>query len=65
MSLQNRKQKNLSTLKIKEIGKNLLKLEKNFSKLGKYYDHDNIEYKGIRDAKFFLIYQSMKVIINQ
>ena len=39
-------------MKIKEIGKNL-KLEKNFSKLGKYHGHDNIEYKGIRDANFF------------
>ena len=37
--------------KIKQIEKNLLKLEKNFSKLKKYYDYDDIEYKGIRDVK--------------
>ena len=37
--------------KIKEIEKNLLKLEKNLSKLKKYYDYDDIEYKGIRDVK--------------
>ena len=28
-----------------------LKLEKNISKLKKYYDYDDIEYRGIRDAK--------------
>ena len=31
--------------------KNLLKLEKNLSKLKKYYDYDDIEYKEIRDVK--------------
>ena len=31
--------------------KNLLKLEKNLSKLKKYYDYDDIEYRGIRDVK--------------
>ena len=37
--------------KIKEIEKDLLKLEKNLSKLKKYYDYDDIEYRGIRDVK--------------
>ena len=31
--------------------KNILKLEKNLSKLKKYYDYDDIEYKEIRDVK--------------
>ena len=44
------KQKNLSTSKIKEIEENLLKLEKNLFKPKKYYDYDDIEYKGIRDV---------------
>ena len=39
--------------KIKEIEKNLLKLEKSLSKLKKYYYYyyDDIEYKGIRNIK--------------
>ena len=36
--------------KIKEIEKNLPKLEKRLSKLKKYYDYDDVEYKG-RDVK--------------
>ena len=40
--------KNLSASKIKEIEKNPLKLEKNLSKSEKYYDYDDVEYKGIR-----------------
>ena len=40
--------KNLSASKIKEIEKNPLKLEKNLSKSKKYYDYDDVEYKGIR-----------------
>ena len=36
---------------MKDIEKNLLKLEKNLSKLKKYYDYDDIEYKEIRDVK--------------
>ena len=44
-------EKNLSASKIKETEKNLLKLEKNISKSKKYYDYDDIEYKGIRDVK--------------
>ena len=41
---------NLFTLEIKEIEKNLLKLEKNLFKPKKYYD-DDIKYRGIRDVK--------------
>ena len=36
---------------MKDIEKNLLKLEKNLSKLKKYYDYNDIEYKEIRDVK--------------
>ena len=43
--------KNLSASKIKKIGKNLLKLEKNLSKSKKYYGYDDAEYKRIRDVK--------------
>ena len=41
--------KNLSYSKIKEIEENLLELEKKFSRLKKYRDYDDAEYKGIRD----------------
>ena len=34
--------------KIKEIRINLLELEESFSKLKRYYDYDDIQYKGIR-----------------
>ena len=34
--------------------KNFLKLEQRLSKLKKYYDYDDIEYRGIRDVKDFL-----------
>ena len=37
--------------KIEKIKKNLLELEENLSKPKKYYDYDDIEYKGIRDVK--------------
>ena len=56
-SLFNRKQKNLSTPEIPEIEKNLFELEKNLFKPKNYYDHDDIEYKGIRDVA--------KIMINQ
>ena len=36
--------------KIKEIEKNLLELEKSLSTLKKYYDYDDIEYRGIIDV---------------
>ena len=42
-------QKNLSAPEIKETEKNLLELEKSLSSLKKYYDYDDIEYRGIRD----------------
>ena len=51
--------------KIKQIENNLLKLENSFSKLKKYSDYDAIEYRGIKDVKIYLIYQLMKIIINQ
>ena len=41
--------KKISTPEIKEIEENL-ELEKNLSKLKRYYDRDNIEHKGMRDA---------------
>ena len=47
----NKKQKNLSISKTKEIAKNLLELERNLFKPKKYYDSDDIEYKGIRDIE--------------
>ena len=43
--------KNLSASKIKEIEKNLLKLQKNITKSKTYYDYDDTEYQGIRDVK--------------
>ena len=43
---------NLSAQKVKEI-ENLLELEKNLFELKKYYDYDDIEYKGIRDVQNF------------
>ena len=41
--------KNLSKPKIKKIEENLIELEESLLKLNKYYDHDDIEFKGIRD----------------
>ena len=43
--------KNLSKSKIKEIEQNLIELEEIIFKLNKYYDYDDFEYKGIRDAE--------------
>ena len=45
---------NFSKSRIRKIGKNLLKLEKNLSKSKKYHDYDYVEYKGIRDVKDLL-----------
>ena len=45
------KKENLSKSKIKEIEQNLIELEENLVKLNKYYDYDDIEYKGIGDVK--------------
>ena len=39
----------LSTQEIKENEENRIELENNLSRLKKYYDYDDIEYKGIRD----------------
>ena len=43
--------KNLSKSKIKEIEQNLIELEESLFKLSKYYDYDDIKYKGIRDVE--------------
>ena len=42
--------KNLSISKIKETEQNLIELEESLFKLNKYYDYDDTEYQGIRDA---------------
>ena len=44
-------EKSLFKSKITEIEKNLIELEKNVSKPKKYYDYNNIEYKGTRNVK--------------
>ena len=44
-------EKNLFESKIKEIEKNLTELEENLSKTKKYYDYDDIEYRGIRNVR--------------
>ena len=41
----------LSQSKIKEIEKDLIELEESDSKLSKYYNYNNIEYKRIRDIE--------------
>ena len=46
-----KKTKNLSKLKIKEIKENIIELAESLFKLSKYYDYDDIEYKGIRDVR--------------
>ena len=43
--------KNLSASKTKEIERNLLELEESLFKPRKYYDYDDIKYKGIRDVR--------------
>ena len=43
--------KNLFASKVKEIEGNLTELEENLFKTKKYYDYDDIEYKGIRNVK--------------
>ena len=42
--------KNLSKSKIKRIEENLLDSEKSLFKFKKYYDYDDIEYRGITDV---------------
>ena len=46
--------KNLSKSKIKRIEENLLDSEKSLFKFKKYYDYDDIEYKGISDVENLL-----------
>ena len=43
--------KNLSESRIKGTEKSIFELEESLSKLKKYYDYDDAEYKGIRDIK--------------
>ena len=47
-------ERNPSALRIKEIEKYLLELEKNLFKLKKYYDYDDTEYKRIRSIRNLL-----------
>ena len=49
--MKQKTKKNLFTPKITEIEKNIIELEKNLFELKKYYDYDNIKYKGIRDVR--------------
>ena len=42
---------NLFESKIKDIERNLTELKENLSKTKKYYDYDDVEYKGIRNIK--------------
>ena len=58
-------EKNLSKSRIKEIEKNLTELEENLLKTNKYYDYDDIEYRGMIDVRDYLICQSVKIIISQ
>ena len=44
-------EKNPSESKIKEIERNLTELEETLSKTKKYYDYDDIEYRGIRNVR--------------
>ena len=44
-------EKYLSESKIKEIERNLTKLDENLSKTEKYYDYDDIAYKGIKNVR--------------
>ena len=45
------KKKNLSKSKMKGIEQNRIELEKSLFMLNKYYDYDDIKYKGIRDVE--------------
>ena len=56
------KTENLSESKINEIKQNLIKLKKN---LNKYYDYNDIEYRGIRVQKIYLTSQLMMTTTNQ
>ena len=43
-------ERNPSESKIKEIERNLTKLEENLFKTKKYYDYDDLEYRGIKNC---------------
>ena len=43
--------KNFSKSKIKEIEESFLEFEKILSKIKKYHDYDDNEYRGIRDVR--------------
>ena len=58
-------EKNLSESKVKEIERNLTELEENLSKTKKYYDYDDIEYRGIRNVRELFDLSSMKIIVSQ
>ena len=47
-------EKNPSESKIKKIERNLTELEESLSKTKKYYDYDDIEYRGIRHLRDLL-----------
>ena len=47
----NKSRYKFSKSKIKGIKENIFKLEESLFKLKRYYDHDDIEYKGIRDIE--------------
>ena len=44
-------EKNLFASKTKDIRRNLFELKKYLSKIKKYYDYDDVEYRGIRNVK--------------
>ena len=44
-------ERNPSESKIKEIERNLTKLEENLFKTKKYYDYDDLEYRGIKNVR--------------
>ena len=44
-------EKNLAESKIKEIERNLTELEENLFKTKRYYDYDDIDYRGIRNVR--------------
>ena len=44
-------EKNPSESKIKETERNLTELEENLSKTKKYYDYDDIDYRGIKNVR--------------
>ena len=49
----------------KKTKRYLDELDKKILKLDKYHDYDDYEYKGIKDMKVYLDYQSIKTTINQ